>query len=302
MHQSTLSSVGCSAYLKSCETHCTRTSTDPIPKHVHFISLNRPFSFLEWLAVVTAKKKIKPDKITVYTDGQQDSCWWRRALPYIEHQLIHFLPGSNVLNGATIREWAHKSDYLRYSILYHYGGIYMDTDALSLNSFDPLLSSQVVLARQCDGATGNGIMVAQKHNCFICQFAHVSCQKFKGEWASHSVYTLNDLAIKADKDKEGLTILPFRKGFHPMCYNLEGLRGLYEKNFYEQSLYNKSDLYTVHLYANRAKHLFPQTILNIDWIRSSQTLVAITIRESLPPDFSKEHYATSECTSLQLIS
>ena len=178
----------------------------------------------------------------------------------------------------------------------------MDTDSLSLNSFDSLLSNQVVLAKQCDRAAAVGVMVAQKHNCLVCQFAHRSCKKFKGEWASHSVYTLDALTKEVDKEKEGLVVLPFHKGFYPMCYNTEGLNSLYKNDFAMKSQYNKSDINTVHLYANRAKHLFPQTINNINWIRSSKSLVAITIRESLPPDFSREHFNTNICASLQLVS
>ena len=112
------SNAGCGDWLKSCEDNCVKTATTLIPKHVHFISLNHPFSFYEWLAVVSAKKKIKPDKITVYTNGLQDSCWWRRALPHIEHQLIYALPGATVLNHAQIKHLAHKADFLRLVILY----------------------------------------------------------------------------------------------------------------------------------------------------------------------------------------
>lgn len=39
------------------------------------------------------------------------------------------------------KKWAFVTDYLRVYILYHYGGIYMDSDVEVLKSFDDLLNS-----------------------------------------------------------------------------------------------------------------------------------------------------------------
>ncbi|CAI8028474.1 Lactosylceramide 4-alpha-galactosyltransferase (Fragment) [Geodia barretti] len=291
----------CVNWLKSCEENCVQNSTTPIPKHVHFVSLNHPFSFMEWLAVVSARNKIKPDKITVYTDGLQDSCWWRRALPYIDHQIIHTLPGANVLNRVPIKLLPHKSDFLRLSILYHSGGIYMDTDILSLNSFDPLLKHQMVLAEQCHYALNVALMMAQKHSCLVCRFAHYSCERFNGGWVHHSVDALSSFIRGLDKEKEGVLVVPWKKGFFPMCWNANGINQLYKKHFNDIPDYNRSEIYSVHLYNNKAKNLIPKTLHNFDWIQTSTSLVGLTIRESLPPGFSKHHLnESSRCTDIQL--
>ena len=289
--------TGCGDWLKSCEDNCVQTATTPIPKHVHFVSLNHPFSFMEWLAIVSARKKIKPDKITVYTNGQQDSCWWRRALPYIEHQLIYTLPGAAVLNNAEVRKIAHKSDFLRLMVLYNSGGIYMDSDSLTLNSFDPLLHNEVVLAEQCGKKVAVGVMLAQQHSCFICKFAHLSCHKFNGDWVSHSV---NALTTLMKEEKEGVTVLPWKKGFYPMCWDENGMDQLYKKQFSEFPSYNKTDIYAVHLFYNKAKLMFPKTVDNYEWIQTSKSLVALTIRDSLPPGFSQHHLDTANCTDIPL--
>ena len=295
-------SVGCGDWLKSCENNCVQTSTTPIPKHVHFVSLNHPFSFMEWLAVVSARNKIKPDKITVYTDGLQDSCWWRRALPYIDHQIIHTLPGANVLNRVGIRLVEHKSDFLRLSILYHSGGIYIDSDILSLNSFDPLLKHQMVLSEQCGSEVNVALMMSQKHSCVLCRFAHLSCKNFNGGWVTHSVGALSSFVKSLDKERDDVAILPWKSGFHPMCYNAKGLDELYTKDFDSISGYNKTRIYSVHLYHSRfeSQQLIRTKVHIFDWIQTSKSLVALTIRESLPPGFSQQHLHESQCTDIQL--
>ena len=286
--------------MKSCEDNCVQTATTPIPKHVHFVSMNRKFSFYEWLAVVSARKKIKPDKITVYTNGQQDSCWWRRALPYIEHQHIYTLPGAAVLNNAKIGHMAHIADFLRLMILYENGGMYMDSDSLALNSFDPLLHHQVVLAEQCYGKINVATLLAQRHSCFICKFARLSCKKYDGEWSTHSISALTSLMKTADKEKEGIMVLPWTKGFFPMCWDKKGIDKLFNRDFDGIANFNATNIYAVHLYHGNAIKLMRQYLENYGWIQTSKSLVALTIRDSLPPGFSQQHMNTSTCTDIPL--
>ena len=251
--------------------------------------------------MVSARSKIKPDKITVYTDGQQDSCWWRRILPYIDHQYIHSLPGKTTLNGHPIELWAHISDFLRLSILYHVGGMYIDSDIFSLNSFDPLFQHQMVVGQQCGGRENVALMMAQRHSCVICKFAHLSCRKFTGEWISHSVNALASFMSSLDKKKEGILSLPFKKGFHPFCWDTGGINQLFYRDFSEKTDYNISEVYSVHLYHRKIKDLLQKTIHNYEWIQTSKSLVALSIRRSLPSSFTPQHLdETAPCSDIPL--
>ena len=44
------------------------------------------------------------------------------------------------------KKWAYVSDYARLDILYHYGGIYVDTDVELFSNFDDLLGSEAFIA------------------------------------------------------------------------------------------------------------------------------------------------------------
>ena len=288
------SPADCSKWLE-CESTCVYKSDDPIPKHVHIVSLGHPFTYTEWLTVISAKRWIKPDQITVYTDGKQDSCWWTRALPYIQHQLIYLLPGNTILNGELVSKRAHKADFLRLMILYHIGGIYIDTDVISVRSFDDLLNHQMVLAKQCRNLTNIAVMLAQKRNCFICKFAQRSCQHFNGNWITHSVGTLTRLLQDTDEEREGIRVLPQMEGFFPGCWNSQGQRELFQANLKSMPAYNLSKIYTVHLYEAKSRRMIDKTMYNMHWITSSKSVVGTVLRNALPSDFSQAHFNSHEC-------
>ena len=44
--------------------------------------------------------------------------------------------------------WACAADYVRLYAVYHYGGIYLDTDVLVYKSFDPLLHSKAFIGKE----------------------------------------------------------------------------------------------------------------------------------------------------------
>lgn len=72
---------------------------------------------------------------------------WRKYLP--DYEIIEWNESnfpidsiSYTKEAAKSEKWAFVSDYARFYILYHYGGIYMDTDVEVLKSLDPLLVHQ----------------------------------------------------------------------------------------------------------------------------------------------------------------
>lgn len=59
------------------------------------------------------------------------------------------------------------SDVLSYWLLYEYGGVYLDTDVLTLRSFEPLRGSSPFLGRTCSGFVNVAVMgAAPRHPLF----------------------------------------------------------------------------------------------------------------------------------------
>lgn len=57
------------------------------------------------------------------------------------------------------KKYAFVSDYARFYILYHYGGLYFDTDVEVIRSFDPILERGAFMGCERDGASEGGIGV-----------------------------------------------------------------------------------------------------------------------------------------------
>jgi hypothetical protein len=62
-----------------------------------------------------------------------------------------------------------RADAIRYFILYHYGGIYLDLDIGCLKRVDPLLVHPVILPRTIPVGVSNDLMFAEKHHPFMEQ-------------------------------------------------------------------------------------------------------------------------------------
>ncbi|KAI9512224.1 nucleotide-diphospho-sugar transferase [Russula earlei] len=65
-----------------------------------------------------------------------------------------------------------RADAIRYFVLYHYGGVYIDLDIGCLRRLDPLLIFPVVLPRTIPVGVSNDLMFAEKEHPFMAQTIH----------------------------------------------------------------------------------------------------------------------------------
>lgn len=65
------------------------------------------------------------------------------------------------------RKWAFVSDVARLYALYHYGGVYMDTDVEVIKDFTPLIDHGFFTGRESEFYAVTGLMGAKKGNDFV---------------------------------------------------------------------------------------------------------------------------------------
>ncbi|KAH9943492.1 nucleotide-diphospho-sugar transferase [Epithele typhae] len=74
-----------------------------------------------------------------------------------------------------------RADAIRYFVLYHYGGVYIDLDMGCLRPMDPLLVYPVILPKTIPVGVSNDLMFAEKGHPFLAQTIH-GLTKFDYNW------------------------------------------------------------------------------------------------------------------------
>ncbi|KAL1946871.1 hypothetical protein VTO73DRAFT_14975 [Trametes versicolor] len=74
-----------------------------------------------------------------------------------------------------------RADAIRYFVLYHYGGIYIDLDIGCLRPLAPLLVHPVILPKTIPVGVSNDLMFAEKGHPFMAQTIH-SIMNFDYDW------------------------------------------------------------------------------------------------------------------------
>ncbi len=104
-------------------------SIPAIPSIVHMIWMGSPPTPTVTLAIMSWKKHHPNWEVRLWTDKEIKALTWSH-------------PKSELLF-TQAQNWAEKSDILRFEILYQYGGVYADTDAICLKPLDSLVKSDI---------------------------------------------------------------------------------------------------------------------------------------------------------------
>ena len=296
-----------SKMMETCRSECINSKGQaPIPKQVFFIKTDRKWQYTEWIAVLSVHKYIKPDVIYIVSKmAIEPNCWWNRtlAIPAVTHVIPEENTWVTEIRGMKFSEPAHVCDFMKTTVLYEMGGILMDTDAIAIKSFDPLLTYQAVLARDQGGFVVNGLMISQKRSCFMCNFAVNSYHRYNGNWNTHSTWTLNPVW----RGYNDVLVLKQYDGFFPFSPNEIRLQNFLLKDKLDLPD-DVSKLYAVHLYHNLLtkndvfREIKERSIDSYSWLKESTSYGAEVFRSILPSNFTKEHFDTTKaCIPMKLL-
>ena len=129
-----------------------RTSDTPlIPKRIHYCwfsgnPIHRPLQ-----QCIDSWKRVCPDyEIIRWDESNYDIC----KNKYMQQAYAH-------------QKWGYIPDYARLDIIYHYGGIYLDTDVELIRNLDELLYQPAFCSTEKWGVINMGICGAQPGNADI---------------------------------------------------------------------------------------------------------------------------------------
>ena len=122
--------------------------TDSIPKVIHYCWFGgNPLPEMARKCIASWQKYLPDYEIKEWNEGNFDV----NQAPY-------------VAEAYRLRKFAHVSDYARFWILYHYGGIYFDTDVEVIRPLDDILARGSFMGFECQEGTPydnpNGNMAA----------------------------------------------------------------------------------------------------------------------------------------------
>lgn len=179
----------------------------------------------------------------------------------------------------TAKKYAFVSDYARFWILYHYGGVYFDTDVEVIRPMDDIIEKGAFMGRErgTDGmvAPGLGLAVEALHPIYAKMLDKYSCLSFRNGDGSHNtktiVYYMTELfdesGLKRDNSLQmidGIILYP-----HEYLCPMDSTTGLLyitdetrSIHWYSCSWMNhKSPRFILHLFKNSVNRLFKKKCL-----------------------------------------
>ena len=136
-----------------------------IPKTIHACWLGKAEMPADQKKYVEGWKKIHPDyEIILWTDEMFNK--------YLDDSLF-------VKEAISRKKYGFLADYFRFYVLYHFGGIYLDTDVEVLKNFDPLLNCKMFMGFIFDSSIGTAIIGSEKGNPIMLEWIKILEEKKK---------------------------------------------------------------------------------------------------------------------------
>ncbi len=260
-----------------------------IPNIIHFvyglIPQTEEFHLYQYLAIESAIKVNKPEKVYFYYNHEPYGYWWDKIKKSIILEKIN--PPQTIFKNR-LQHYAHQADIIRLQKLYERGGIYLDIDTICVNSFSNLLHYDFVMDKQFSyGSTEsepyglcNAVLLSKKESSF-CKRWLDSYESFRSNgrddyWDEHSVI----LPYKLSKEfPNEIHVMNGNSFFYPLWDDIKEV--LFNNNFSQtqKDYYKKivQNSYCMHLWDTYSHSTLIE--LNEKRIFEENTLYNILVRK-----------------------
>lgn len=95
------------------------------------------------------------------------------------------------------KKWAFVSDYIRAWVIYNYGGIYLDTDIILLDSFEKFLSNKAFVGYENYTSPFTAVFGAEAKHPFVKDMLdYYDDNQMKFEFENNNTNSVSDILIK----------------------------------------------------------------------------------------------------------
>lgn len=139
---------------------------------------------------------------------------WKKWMPDYDFKLwdmasVHDIDSVFLKEALKERKWAFAADVVRLYAVYHYGGIYLDTDVMVYRSFDSLLNQQAFIGRENSiHVHGSSTDVYLSSHCFGAEKGHPFIGRCLRYYNGRHFITSEDKSLPMPL-KYDTTLLPF---------------------------------------------------------------------------------------------
>ena len=199
-----------------------------VPRVVHFVfGLSpdfggKPFNLMHQIAIRSAIDRIKPEEIFFHCRHIPETPLFdsvRNQMTLIQ------LPS---VQGDVPKHFAHRADIIRLQALCEQGGIYLDLDTITVESFDPLLVHQFTLGAQgrekLDGLC-NAVILAAPQNPDIKNWLDAYA-RFSDQW---DLFSVRLPYVMWRSRRWDVHVEPY-DSFHWPTWRPEGLEAMFERD------------------------------------------------------------------------
>lgn len=199
-----------------------------VPRIIHFVfGLSpdfggKPFNLMHQIAVRSAHDRIKPEQIFFHYRHEPSNALFDEVKGLLT--LVPLPPRDADMP----THFAHQADIIRLDALYEQGGIYLDLDTITVDSFDPLLQHPFTLGVQgrtrLDGLC-NAVMLAAPGNAYIKDWLD-SYDRFSDVW---DLFSVRLPYLKWRSGQWHPHVEPY-DSFHWPSWGPEGLKAMFERD------------------------------------------------------------------------
>ena len=235
-----------------------------IPKVIHFIypltEKTRPWSIVNELAIKLARKHYPDYTINIWTN--------KIDFPLMGSVIIKHCELPMHIGGAEIVWPQYISDVMRLQILSEHGGVYMDTDILSLKPYNFASQEKLVLSWESSKfeSISNAMMATPPNNLFIDQWLEKMPEAMESRtWAYGGVVLPRKLVMQPYLAYERII------HNHQWCCPLDLSKNwLFDPALKEEAKEKCKDSYAIHVFET----YWRDVVKNIDeqWIKKYDCL------------------------------
>lgn len=200
---------------------------DQIPRIFHFVIISSEPCFLQFYAftaIATALHYNPGWTVILHATFEPTGLYWQKIARRVQ---LNVIPPFEYYGIARLFHGAHKADVIRLLALREIGGVYLDTDTITVKSFEPLLNEQFVMGVQSsyyDAPPGlcNATLLGRRH----AKFVRIWCRRYvtfrsKGRDKLWDYHSGRIPALLSWYHPNLIKILPFDRFFYPLWSDVE---------------------------------------------------------------------------------